>query len=61
MEKKHGNTGNAYAAHGDSAKESFLHIRLDSATKSKFVRSANAEKMKLSAWVIKHLSAAAGE
>ena len=42
-------------AHGDEPKGSFLHIRVTRAQKAKWVKQAQAQGMKLSAWVLEKL------
>lgn len=56
MKKRHGNTGkqNATKPAGERT-TSFLHIRVRRTDKSHWVRQAQAENKKLSAWVIEKL------
>ncbi len=49
--KTHGNTGNRSAQHGDEPATSHLHIRITPQKKAGYVKCAQREGMKLSAWV----------
>ncbi|PHM23007.1 hypothetical protein [Xenorhabdus ehlersii] len=53
----HGNIGNLNAA-GVLPADSMLTIRLNSQLKSRYVKQAQREGMKLSAWALKYLNAA---
>lgn len=50
----HGNLGNLHAQ-GELAADSQMQIRLNSQLKARFVKQAQREGMKLSAWVLKTL------
>ena len=57
MTKKHGNTGNQNA-HKEVRKEATVYILCTVDEKNRWVRQAQSENMKLSAWVRKHLNQA---
>lgn len=53
----HGNLGNLHAQ-GELPADTQIQIRLNSQLKARFVKQAQREDMKLSAWVLKTLAAA---
>ncbi|MDE9567261.1 hypothetical protein KKI93_25570, partial [Xenorhabdus bovienii] len=56
----HGNIGNLNAA-GLLPADSVLTIRINSQLKALYVKQAQRENMKLSAWVLKYLNVDSGE
>ncbi len=55
----HGNTGRRNAAKDEKA-ESYLHIRVKTSDKARWVKQAQAEGVKLAEWVRQKLDAIEG-